>query len=175
MDAFTGACNLPSRESLLSAQQHFSGLARSTSRFLTSRTWQRDCEIIDSTFLIQARQSTRDSSWPPLAIPKAAAPTTALLWDGRLDNETELRDTLNIPLQSGEIIGNPSSVALRAYLKWGTPFAAHLLGDFAVAVYDGRNRKVVLARDPFGLRPLYYCFKDMGLWWSTEIRFLLAL
>ncbi len=43
-----------------------------------------------------------------------------------------------------------------AYRRWGTDFLDRLIGDVAVAVWDGRARCLVLARDPLAIRPLYF-------------------
>src|SRR4029077_11929028 len=43
-----------------------------------------------------------------------------------------------------------------AYQRWGAACAERLLGDFAFALWDPRRRLLVCARDPMGVRPLYY-------------------
>ena len=44
---------------------------------------------------------------------------------------------------------------LGAYARWGEGGVEHLLGAFAFAIWDGRERRLVCARDPIGVRPLY--------------------
>ena len=44
-----------------------------------------------------------------------------------------------------------------AYQRWGQDCAAYLLGDFAFAIWDSRNRTLFCARDQLGVRPFYYC------------------
>lgn len=72
--------------------------------------------------------------------------------DVRLDNREELCRTLNI---SGGAISD-SEVLFRAWLAWGEDCCAHLYGDFAFAVWDSGQRRFVLARDPLGMRPLFF-------------------
>lgn len=71
-----------------------------------------------------------------------------------------------------------SALILRAWLRWGEAFAAHLLGDFVVAIWDERRRRLVLARDPMGQRDLFYHVgRDLlafapdvpGLWALSEV------
>ena len=79
-----------------------------------------------------------------------------LCWDGRLDNRDDL-----LPLLADEVRGDLSDagIVLAAYQKWGKGFLARLIGDFALSLWDTRLQLLILARDPFGVRPLYY-FRD---------------
>src|SRR5438105_11387808 len=49
---------------------------------------------------------------------------------------------------------------VHAYEEWGLAFAERLRGMFAVAIWDGARRRLVLARDRYGIKPLYY--RDVG-------------
>jgi asparagine synthase (glutamine-hydrolysing) len=76
-----------------------------------------------------------------------------LVADARLDNREELLGALGIPA------GSPLSDAeliLRAAEAWGEAFVGRLLGDFALALWDRRARRLLLARDFLGQRPLHY-------------------
>ena len=74
--------------------------------------------------------------------------------DVRLDNREELASALDIrrPLES---VGD-AQLILAAYLQWGQECPNRLLGDFAFAIWDPRDRRLFCARDHFGMRPLYY-------------------
>jgi asparagine synthase (glutamine-hydrolysing) len=50
-----------------------------------------------------------------------------------------------------------TEVVLRAYRKWGADAFKKLRGMFALAIWDAQRQELVLARDPFGIKPLYYC------------------
>src|SRR5437867_184055 len=65
-----------------------------------------------------------------------------------------------------------TEVLVHAYEQWGTRFAERLRGMFAVAVWDGRERRLVLARDRYGIKPLYYRAVDGGVEFASELRAL---
>src|SRR2546426_11930466 len=67
-----------------------------------------------------------------------------------------------------------TEVVLRAYLEWGEEFAEHVHGMFAVAIWDSRRRKLVLARDRLGKKPLYYALRGSRLIFASELKALVA-
>lgn len=80
-----------------------------------------------------------------------------------LDNRTELINELHI---SDTSIPD-GSIIYHAYLKWGTDAFAKLKGMFAIAVYDERNRQLVLSSDHMASRCLYYYRHANGITFST--------
>ncbi|MGB7355638.1 MAG: asparagine synthase-related protein [Acidobacteriaceae bacterium] len=66
-------------------------------------------------------------------------------------------------------------LALMAFVKWGDTFPEHLIGDFACALWDTSNRRLILGRDPFGIRPLYYMQRGREIWWCSDISFLVRI
>ena len=66
-----------------------------------------------------------------------------------------------------------SALVARSYLKWGARFAEHLSGDFAVVVWDRRERLLIACRDPFGVRSLFYRRAPSGIWFSRDLQALL--
>ncbi len=62
---------------------------------------------------------------------------------------------------------------LNVYLKYGIDGFNLLNGMFAFAIYDKKKNKVVLARDNFGVKPLYYSFTTNGLTFGSEIKAIL--
>ncbi len=67
-----------------------------------------------------------------------------------------------------------TEVVLRAYLEWGEGFAEHVQGMFALALWDSRRRKLVLARDRLGKKPLYYFVRGSRIVFGSELKALLA-
>src|SRR5688500_9012034 len=67
-----------------------------------------------------------------------------------------------------------SDLVLRAYQEWGTRAFARLRGPFACAIWDAINRRLLLARDHIGIRPLYFAvLPNHGVVFASEIRALL--
>ncbi len=75
--------------------------------------------------------------------------------NGEIYNYRELRRELQ---ESGHTFSSSSDseVILHGYEKWGSRVFEHLNGMFACAIYDSLAQKLILARDPFGKKPLYY-------------------
>jgi asparagine synthase (glutamine-hydrolysing) len=75
--------------------------------------------------------------------------------NGEVYNYQPLREQL---LAAGHRFrgGSDSEVLLHAYAEWGTACFARFNGMFAAAIWDQRQQRLVLARDPFGKKPLYY-------------------
>ena len=92
-----------------------------------------------------------------------------LVLDGRLDNRDELLHTLELPRVTSD-----AGCILAAYEQWGERFVERLNGDFALAVFDPRQPRLVLARDAIGIRPLYYSHSDRLFAFASEIKALLA-
>ena len=65
-----------------------------------------------------------------------------------------------------------TEVALNAYLEWGSAFVEHLDGMFAIALWDGRERKLKLYRDRPGIKPLYYYYDGRRFAFASELKAL---
>ena len=65
-------------------------------------------------------------------------------------------------------------VLVHAYEQWGERFLARVGGMFALALWDGRTRTLMAARDRAGEKPLYYTVTDEGLRLASEIKALLS-
>ena len=95
-----------------------------------------------------------------------------LLFDGRIDNRADLIATFDPP-DGGEQLSD-ADLVLMAYRRWGRKSMAHLVGDFAVAIYLPKQKRLVLARDVVGCRPLYYWSDNRRFIFASEIKALLA-
>ena len=94
--------------------------------------------------------------------------------DARIDNRDELRTALDLPRHTEREISD-SELILSAYARWGENCAEQLLGDFAFAIWDERKQQLFLARDHFGVKPLYYYRSDRVFVFASEIKALLCL
>lgn len=90
-----------------------------------------------------------------------------IVFDGRLDNRATLRRELEA---AGQRLreDTDAELALASYLAWGEASAAHLYGDFALAIWDGRRRQLYCARDIIGLRPFYYALTARYFLFASE-------
>jgi asparagine synthase (glutamine-hydrolysing) len=78
-----------------------------------------------------------------------------LVADLRIDNRDELADRLDIPAVRAAGLSD-AAILLAAIERWEEGCLDHLIGDYAFAFWDRVRRRLVLARDPLGWRPLHY-------------------
>jgi asparagine synthase (glutamine-hydrolysing) len=96
-----------------------------------------------------------------------------LSYNGEIYNFRELRRELEsrgVTLRSS----GDTEVVLRAYEAWGEGFVDRIDGMFALAVWDGRTDRLILARDRTGKKPLYWTLDGGRLTFGSEIKALLA-
>ena len=96
-----------------------------------------------------------------------------LTFHGEIYNHTELREELS---REGHVFKTrgDAEVLLRAFLHWREKCFAKLRGFWALAIWDAERRALLLSRDRMGKAPLYYARHEGKLWWSSEIKGLLA-
>lgn len=97
-----------------------------------------------------------------------AARGVTITCDARIDNRSELFETLG--LREGERTLSDSELILAAFRKWGEDCVGHLAGDFAFAIWDARDQSVFCARDPMGVKCLYYFLSDRLFAFGSEIK-----
>jgi len=102
--------------------------------------------------------------------------TMVIVYNGEIYNYQDLRSELE---KKGHVINGLSDteVILHGYEEWGDDNFNRLNGMFAVAIYDIKKKRTILARDHFGIKPLYFSFftgtnkyKRNGLMFSSEIK-----
>ena len=110
------------------------------------------------------RESRRETQ------PLATSRGHLLAWDGRLDNREDL-----IAALPGSFVRDrtDAAIVMMAFLKWGGSFLTRLVGDFALSLWDPDSRELLLARDAFGTRPLFYHLTPERILWSSELEPLL--
>ncbi|MBZ5628075.1 MAG: hypothetical protein LAO06_04330 [Acidobacteriia bacterium] len=106
--------------------------------------------------------------------PAAGSPGLAVCFDGRLDNREDLAEKLSADLQADATQVSDAALVLACYRRFGESFAGHLLGDFAIILFDGQTQQLLLARDVIGIRPLYYWESTNTFVGASEIKAILA-
>lgn len=94
-----------------------------------------------------------------------------LIANGEIYNFVELR------AQMSEVVFKTKSDCepiLHLYMEHGIDFAEHLRGMYAIALHDPADDALILARDPFGIKPLYYGQTADGFAFASELQALLA-
>ena len=100
----------------------------------------------------------------PMASPEGRVVVT---YNGEIYNHLDLRREL-------ESLGyHFTEVLVHGYCAWGLDLVPRLNGMFAFALWDGRERSLHLARDRYGIKPLYYWYDGRELVFGSEIRTLL--
>jgi asparagine synthase (glutamine-hydrolysing) len=98
--------------------------------------------------------------------------TAWIVYNGEVYNFREVRAVL--AARGHRFISKTDTeVVLQAYEEWGEDFLQHLNGMFALAIWDARRRRLLLARDRLGIKPLYYARLHDRLLFASEIKALL--
>jgi asparagine synthase (glutamine-hydrolysing) len=95
-----------------------------------------------------------------------------IVFNGEIYNYPELRKALE---QKGHTFSThtDTETIVHAYEEYGEDCVNQLNGMFAFAIWDGRCRKLLLARDRLGIKPLYYFVNDRCLIFGSELKALL--
>jgi asparagine synthase (glutamine-hydrolysing) len=95
-----------------------------------------------------------------------------LTFNGEIYNFRELREELE---RGGEPFATESDteVVLRMYRRWGDAMLPRLRGMFALAIWDARINTLFLARDPYGIKPLYYANDGRTLRFASQVKAIL--
>ena len=123
--------------------------------------------------LAHARLSIIDTSQGARQPMELADKSAAIVFNGEIYNFTELRAAL----AAGGFDFKTSSdteVILALYQKYGEDAFARMEGMFAIALYDFTKKKLILARDRMGEKPLYWSIQQDTLLFGSELKALLA-
>lgn len=108
-----------------------------------------------------------DAAAQPMEDPDSGA---TLVFNGCIYNYKALRQELGGPF----LTTSDTEAVLAAYARWGERFVDHLIGIFAIVIVDARRRRVVMARDGLGVKPLYLSEKAGRLRFASSLPALLT-
>jgi asparagine synthase (glutamine-hydrolysing) len=94
-------------------------------------------------------------------------------YNGEIYNHLELRRELEAKGHSFRTRCD-TEVLVHAYEEWGVELLHRLNGQFAFAIYDRSRETVFVARDRFGVRPLFYAQRNGDLYFGSEVKAILA-
>lgn len=96
-----------------------------------------------------------------------------IVYNGELYNTEDIRSEL---LKAGHEFDSYSDteVLLTAYINWGYKCVEYINGIFSFAIWDEKNKSLFLARDPLGVKPLFYTKNGDSFIFGSEIKTLLA-
>ena len=98
----------------------------------------------------------------------------SLVYNGEIYNYVELRDELrrrNVALKTK----SDTEVVIESYLQDGEDCVDSFEGMWSFALLDRKESKLILSRDRFGEKPLYYCQADDGFYFASELAHIFAL
>lgn len=95
----------------------------------------------------------------------------SIVYNGELYNYQEIKNQIK---EYPYTTNTDTEVILAAYTKWGKDCLQYFNGMYAFAIWDIAEKKLFIARDRLGIKPLYYSPKDNQLIFSSEIRSLLS-
>jgi asparagine synthase (glutamine-hydrolysing) len=94
-----------------------------------------------------------------------------IIFNGEIYNYVELKALLQpYPFRTN----SDTEVILAAYIRWGPDCLKRLRGMFSIAVWDKQEKALFIARDPLGVKPLYYFQDEVRFIFASEIRAMLA-
>ena len=96
-----------------------------------------------------------------------------LVFNGTIYNYPELRERLRLKGYRFFSDGD-TEVILKAYAEWGEDCTKHLQGMFAFAIWNSNTQQLFMARDRFGIKPLYYSISRRGVRFASTSQALLA-
>ncbi len=99
--------------------------------------------------------------------------TVWVTFNGEIYNFMEIRRELEA---HGHVFHSncDTEVIVHGYKQWGDAVLNRFNGMFGLAIWDVKKRRLVLARDPMGIKPLYYTVQNGSLYYGSEIRTILA-
>lgn len=128
------------------------------------RTWSDSPVGLGHTLLITTFEHARE---------RQPATLDGQVWitaDARIDGRDVLKAELEAAGRNNVREATDCDLILHAYHAWGEACVEHLIGDFAFAIWDGREKKLFCARDHFGVKPFFYAQPRGGFVFSNTLK-----
>lgn len=135
-------------------------------------TWHDDSAVFgfNRLSIIDLEHSHQPLRWGPNGEPERYAMT----FNGEIYNYLELRKELSELGYAFNTSGDGEPIVV-GFHHWGADVVHHLRGMFGIAIWDTKDQKLFLARDQFGIKPLYYATTSEGTAFSSEKKCILSL
>ena len=98
----------------------------------------------------------------------------SIIFNGEIYNYIELREDLILKGCNFKTRSD-TEVLLKSYIYYGIDFFKKLEGMWSLAIWDKKNNKLILSRDRFGEKPLFYSIQNDGIYFSSDIRVIKCL
>ncbi len=98
----------------------------------------------------------------------------SIIFNGEIYNYIEIKNDL-ILKGFNFITKSDTEVLLKSYICYGTSFFQKLEGMWSFAIWDKKKQELILARDRFGEKPLFYSIQNDGIYFSSDIRVIKCL
>ena len=136
-----------------------------------SGTWISECNKVNFGHnRLSIIDLTKNAKQPFISNDKKIA----LTYNGEIYNFKEIKSEL-IKKKVFFRSNSDTEVIVEAYKYWGIDFINRLRGMFAFALWDDAKKELVLARDPFGIKPLYYAKKNNIYYFASSINSILSI
>lgn len=135
-------------------------------------TWHDDDAVFgfNRLSIIDIAHSHQPLQWGPTENPERYAMT----FNGEIYNYVELRKELTELGYTFNTEGDGETIVV-GYHHWGTDVVHHLRGMFGIAIWDSEKRELFLARDQFGIKPLYFTTTSVGTVFASEKKCILDM
>lgn len=137
------------------------------------RTWHDDDVVFgfNRLALIDVDHAHQPLRWGPPESPDRYA----LIFNGEIYNYRQLRERLAAEHDAVFATEGDGEAIVAAWHYWGPEALRRLRGMFAFAIWDAAQRELVLARDPFGVKPLFYAEGSAAFVFGSEKKSVVAL